>query len=243
VRGSSGSASGSSPVTGAIGCSRVTYSICRYDSNNRSKRGYSYENIRENICCDFKRNNILDRCYRDEEGNTRGPYAPYIHRLSVFPSPPLATVLSFHSSTSFSSSPLFGVRFFRSLARLLSINIFATSLVLRRPLSRRYARGLACASLLLFLLSMFRSETDRLGLPQRSPLMGSPCRDHFLADRVGKLYRYPRLLGRRLAHQGNHRGRLPTYARPHCRAYQGDMKLSCAERSLWQTATRPSDWV
>jgi hypothetical protein len=30
---------------------------------------------------------------------------------------------------------------------LLFINIFATSLVLRRPLSRRYARSLACASL------------------------------------------------------------------------------------------------
>jgi hypothetical protein len=29
-------------VTGAIVCSRVTYSICRYDSNNRSRRGYSY---------------------------------------------------------------------------------------------------------------------------------------------------------------------------------------------------------
>jgi hypothetical protein len=31
----------------------------------------------------FKRNNILDRCYRDEEENTRGPYARYIHQLSV----------------------------------------------------------------------------------------------------------------------------------------------------------------
>jgi hypothetical protein len=40
-------------VTGAIVCSRVTYSICRYDSNNKSKIGYSYEDIRENICCDF----------------------------------------------------------------------------------------------------------------------------------------------------------------------------------------------
>jgi hypothetical protein len=28
-------------VTGAIVCSSVTYSICRYDSNNRSRRGYS----------------------------------------------------------------------------------------------------------------------------------------------------------------------------------------------------------
>jgi hypothetical protein len=93
-------------VTGAIVCSRVTYSICRYDNNNKSKRGYSQEDIRENICCDFKRNNILDRCYRDEEGNTRGPYAPYIHRLSVFLFP-LATALSFSSPTSFSSSLLF----------------------------------------------------------------------------------------------------------------------------------------
>jgi hypothetical protein len=36
-------------VTGAIVCSRVTYSICRYDSNNRSRKGYSYEDFRENI--------------------------------------------------------------------------------------------------------------------------------------------------------------------------------------------------
>jgi transposase InsO family protein len=28
-------------VTGAIVCSRVTYSICRYDNNTKSKRGYS----------------------------------------------------------------------------------------------------------------------------------------------------------------------------------------------------------
>jgi hypothetical protein len=54
----------------------------------------------------FKRNNISDRCYRDEEeANTRGPFAPYIQRPSVFFSP-LATALSFRSPTSFSSSPL-----------------------------------------------------------------------------------------------------------------------------------------
>jgi hypothetical protein len=80
-------------VTGAIVCSRVTYSNSRYDGIIRVEESSLRDN-RENIC-DFKRNNILDRCYRDEEGNTRGPYAPYIHRLSAFPSSPLATALSF----------------------------------------------------------------------------------------------------------------------------------------------------
>jgi hypothetical protein len=80
-------------VMGAIVCSRVTYSNSRYDGIIRVEESSLRDN-RENIC-DFKRNNILDRCYRDEEGNTRGPYAPYIHRLSAFPSSPLATALSF----------------------------------------------------------------------------------------------------------------------------------------------------
>jgi hypothetical protein len=77
----------------------------RRDTEARLQQGYVY--TREDICCDFQRNNISDRCYRDEEeANTRGPCAPYIQRPPVFFSP-LATALSFRSPTSFSSSPLF----------------------------------------------------------------------------------------------------------------------------------------
>jgi hypothetical protein len=128
-------------VTGAIVCSRVTYSICRYNNNNKNKRGYSYEDIRENICCDFKRNNILDRCYRDEERNTPRPYAPLYP--PVF-SPHLLP-LCLPSPTSFATYllvlPLIVRGYHRLRFRTLPVsNIFATSLVTRRPLSRRYCK-------------------------------------------------------------------------------------------------------
>jgi hypothetical protein len=124
-------------VTGAIVCSRVTYSICRYDNNNKSKRGYSYEDIRENICCDFKRNNILDRCYRDEERNTPRPYAPGPLYPPVFSPHPLPLCLP--SPTSFATYlrvlPLIVRGYHRLRFHTLPVsNIFATSLVTRRPL-------------------------------------------------------------------------------------------------------------
>jgi hypothetical protein len=173
-------------VTGAIVCSRVTYSNSRYYGIIRVEESSSRDN-RENIC-DFKRNNILDRCYRDEEGNTRGPCAPYIHRLPVSLLPTrnrsIFSILQCHSlhplfSAHDSSARLRG--FFPSYDRNslalpcahFFVNISATSLVLGNLIvedTLETSLTLPC----LFLLSMFRSETDRLGLPQRSPLWAHP---------------------------------------------------------------------
>jgi hypothetical protein len=47
------------------------------------------------IVVTFKRNILSGRCYRDEEGNTHGPYAPYILRSSV-PFSTLASALFSH---------------------------------------------------------------------------------------------------------------------------------------------------
>jgi hypothetical protein len=132
-------------VTGAIVCSRITYSNSRYDGILRVEEN-NLKNNRENTC-DFKRNNILDQCYHDEERNTREPYAPLYPPVLC----PHTLPLCHPSPTSFATylRVLFTVRLFRRLRfRTLPVsNIFATSLVPRRPLSRGYARSLACTSL------------------------------------------------------------------------------------------------
>jgi hypothetical protein len=114
--------------------------------------------------------------------------SPYIHRLSVSLLPTrdrsIFSILQRHSlhplfSAHDSSARLRG--FFPSYDRnslalpcaLLFVNISATSLVLGDLIvedTLETSLALPCP----FLLSMFRSETDRLGLPQRSPPWAHP---------------------------------------------------------------------